>query len=130
MEAVKTVLSTDQISTYLAKTGALPDDVATARRLEQSVIGMEDSWYKQRKTIVYELAFFLSGEKRLDLGLPDGTVFTSVDQMKEYLARIGLRDIKELYQACGYILEDSLHMKPKVYGWLKQQGCQLEAFNR
>lgn len=84
---------------------------------------------KHLPTISYELAYLLSDFAELDVGLPNHTVFRSVDEVKSFLSKIAKDDYKELYRICGYFLDGSHTMKPQVYGWMRNQGVDVSDFN-
>lgn len=125
--AMKTLLTTDELSGFAERQG-VPGDVLEDLKWFET-LPQTERWGRQREAIVCELAYRLSGDTPLNVGLPDGTVFTTVDELKSYLIRFGKGDFKELYNRCGYFLDSANQMKPCVYGWLRHQGCQLTDFN-
>lgn len=126
--AAEAILKSGTLSEFVAKH---PGQTVTAgevqaferRRLRQD-------WQAQRIAHLFELAYRLTQRTELDVGLPDRTVFHSVDDLKGYLAGLGTGDFRELYRVCGYLLDGERQMKPKVYGWMKHLGCDVSEFNQ
>ena len=129
VDAMKTLLSTNELSTFAGKTGTPKTLLDQIKHFE--TLPTNDRWERQKESLVFELAYRLSGEKKLDIGLPDGTIFDSAQQLMHYLSRFDTRDFKELYRICGDRFLDSAHqIKPNVYGWLRSQGYELDGFNQ
>ena len=129
VEAMQTLLSTKELSTFAARQKC-PRGVYQDIRWFESQLA-QARWNRQKESIVYELAYFLSGDNCLDLHLPDGMVFRTVDELKEYMLHTCTKDeFKSLYRFSRFLLDSEHQMKPQVYGWMRQQGCLLEGFNQ
>ena len=86
-------------------------------------------WWSISSSRSWWLAYLISGEKSLDLNLPDGKKFNSVKELKKYLTAKGNDSYKELYSVCGNFMDESYTMKPALYGWLRARGCDVSKFN-
>lgn len=89
-----------------------------------------DRLNRQISSIAYELAYFLSGRTELGMDLPDHPSINSIDDLKCYLSKYATGDFKELYRICGFLLNNSLTMKPRLYGWMVSQGADVSRFNQ
>ena len=90
---------------------------------------LQENWTYQKESYIYELAYKISGENTFNPGLSDGTVFTTIEDLKKYLTAKGSRDNKELERVCSYLLDSEYQMKPAMYGWLKSKGYDVSDFN-
>ena len=121
------LLKTKALSNFVEK---YPTPGVTAEQIREFEQRRQlQNWPRQRYGHLFELAYRLSQRNDLNVGLPDGTVFRSMDELKTYLAKLGTGDFRELYNACGYLLDGEHQMKPKVYGWIRSLGFQAENFN-
>ena len=89
---------------------------------------MQD-WFSNREKNVYEFIYRLTGKKELDPGLPDGTVFTSIEQLKTYLMGDSKDGYTETYHRVAFFLESEHKLKPAVYGWMKTMGYEIPGFD-
>jgi len=128
MEAMRTLLSTTELSTFVSNDNAPEDFISYIKEFE--AMTSSDRWNRQKESIVFELAYCFSGERALDVGLPDGSVFETVDDLKRFLVQFGTGDFKELYSVCEYFLDGAHQMKPQVFAWLRHQGYVLDDFNQ
>ena len=123
------VLSTTELSDYLRKTHPnAKQALAHVQKVENAVAS--GLWARQSESLIYELGYCLSQKKELDVKLPDGKKFTSIDQLKNYLLQFAHSDFKDLYSICEYFLDGSHQLKPAVYGWMQLFDCDLSDFNK
>lgn len=127
IESVEIVLRSGG-ATRIAKQGLLPDEkCALISEFEKKVTGKD--WFSNREKNVYEFIYRLTGKKELDPGLPDGTVFTSIEQLKTYLMGDSKDGYTETYHRVAFFLESEHKLKPAVYGWMKTMGYEIPGFD-
>ena len=89
----------------------------------------EHGWQRQRESYVYEFLYRLTGREEYNPGLPDETVFRTVEELKEYIRGKKGENYEDMYSVMAYLLTGEHQMKPALYGWFKSKGITLEGFN-
>ena len=85
-------------------------------------------WFSHRERNIYEFAYRLTKNEVLNPGLPDGKVFTSVEEVKEYLMTKKGENYTDLYRTVAFFIDGEHKCKPAFYGWLKSKGYSLADF--
>ena len=96
---------------------------------EMKEMMQQNIWSSHGEEICCYLAYVISGSTKLDLNLPNGKVFQNVSELRKYLSSKSGSNYSDLYETCGYFINESHTMKPLVYGWLKAQGYDVSEFN-
>ena len=85
-------------------------------------------WFAGREKSVYEFVYRMTDHTEYDPGLPDGTVFNSAEELKQYLMKDPGENYSQLYRALSFFLDGEHKCKPSFYGWLKGRGYDLPGF--
>ena len=129
-DSVETVLLAKVFSEYLSDIDDMGEDSEFNRLVKEFEKRVtEHGWQRQRESYVYEFLYRLTGREEYNPGLPDETVFRTVEELKEYIRGKKGENYEDMYSVMAYLLTGEHQMKPALYGWLKSKGITLEGFN-
>ena len=133
ISSIELLAEVNHISIFMQTEKGDEKDIELIQSVENEISAdgaVSERWEKQPSLILYELAFLLT-KKPLDLELPNGETFDTLDSFRDFLITKGSGDFGDLYGFCNkYILDDVYSLKPKIYGWIASKRCDLQLFNR
>lgn len=126
VDSAESLLKTKVLSGFSEAGGESEETKKLISEFEKRSLSKD--WFSMREKNVYEMAYRLTGHTEYDPGLPDGTVFGSIEELKKYLIEDPGENYTQLYRALSYFLDGEHKLKPSFYGWLKGRGYELPGF--
>ena len=90
----------------------------------------QKNWDLHCHSYLFEFAYRLTQRTDLDVFIPNKTpnkiIVHSVDELKACLTETCESNLQSLYSICALFFDDDGKVKPKVYGWMKIMGCDID----
>jgi len=109
-ESVNLLLQEHILSDYAKDHNYGPNEIQQIKIFERWRDKKE--WTVFQDSYIWAMAYCFSGDLVLDVGLPDGTTFSGVDELKRYLLEHARGDYSDLYAICSNFLTVSHEMIP------------------
>ncbi len=126
VESAEVLLKTEVLSKNAKAVGESDDKCKLIAEFERRAISKE--WFSIREKSIYEFAYRITNHTEYDPGLPDGTVFQSVEELKQFLIKDPGENYTQTYRALSFFLDGEHKLKPSFYGWLKGRGYEMPGF--
>ena len=124
METLETLIPSGVLLSFAERKGESEERINLIKEFKKR---MRDriEWRSHREAYCWEFAYRITGKDELDPKLPDGAVFTNIEDVKKYLAGKKGEGYIDLYRSVACFIDEEHTLKPAVYGWMKAKGYRI-----
>ena len=126
VESAETLFKTKVLTKVCENTDVTDEQRKLLSEFERRA--QSEDWFASREKSVYEFVYRITDHTEYDPGLPDGTIFHSPAELKQYLMKDPGENYSQLYRILSFFMDGEHKLKPSFGGWLKGRGYELPGF--